>query len=81
MDFGILLLIFLGIIILIYLYKCYLKKNEYVIDDEITPEDFQFIQQHIDNINNVAVNYNPRNSIELPPKYEDIQNDLPNYPS
>ena len=97
MDFfGILLLTFLGLITLIYLCKCFFRREEYIVDDEITPEDFQFLQQHIDNINNVAINYNPnprlynnniisRNNttpeIETPPKYEDIQNEPPNYPS
>lgn len=87
MDFfGILLLTFLGFMTLIYIFKYCINKNQYVVEEEITPEDLEVLQQHINNINNVAVNYNPRNNREqshheLPPKYEDIQNDPPNYPS
>ena len=70
---------------LIYICKLYLRKNEYIIEEDMTQEDLQILQQHIDNINNVAVNYNPRNTREqnneIPPKYEDINKLPPNYQS
>ena len=91
MDFfGILLLAFLGILTLVYLCKYLFGKTEYIVEEEITPEDLEMLQHHINNINNVAVNYNPGTAInqrtiennsreeEIPPKYEDI-NLPPNY--
>lgn len=84
MEFlEILLLTFLGFMTLIYIFKYCIRKSEYIVEEEITPEDIEILQQHI---NNITVNYNPRNireqsPPELPPKYEDIQNTPPNYPS
>jgi hypothetical protein len=83
--FGILLLTFLCLMTLIYICKLYFKNNEYIIEEDMTPEDLEILHQHINNINNVAVNYNPNNNMELtnelPPKYEEIQNEPPNYQS
>lgn len=93
MDFfGILLLSFLGILTLVYLCKYLFGKTEYIVEEEITPEDLEMLQHHINNINSVAVNYNPGTNVnvnqriiennlsseEVPPKYEDI-NLPPNY--
>jgi hypothetical protein len=83
MDFlGYLLLTCFILSILVYLCKKYFKTEEYTLEEENTPEDLEFLQHHINNINNVAVNYNPRTNTdenEVPPKYEDI-NTTPNYP-
>ena len=84
MDFlGILLLTFLCLMALIYMCKHYFRNGEYIVEEEISQEDFEILQAHINNINNVSVNFNPNSresNHEMPPKYEDIQNEPPSYP-